>query len=158
MRLKKVIIKKKKGRRKKDIRNITPGLVWVINSTTEAEIRTFFPNLCKDSSSWEALLNKRLHGLSFKEKNVERNLPDENGLQMWTWLFQMCGRMDEWGGRNGGVRCLICLQNEMEKSLSATGESRTRGREMAPAGANSLPRGWAKGWSRVAVVDCRLLF
>lgn len=34
------------------------------------------------------------------------------------------------GWKSGRVRYLKCLQNEMEKSLSATGKSRTRGREM----------------------------
>lgn len=66
------------------------------------KLRTFFWASANDSSSSEALLNKRLHGLSFKEKNVKRNLPDENGLQMWTLLFQMCGSMG-WG--NWGSDC-----------------------------------------------------
>ena len=60
--------------------------------------------------------------MSFKEKNVKRDLPDEDGVQMWTWLFQMCG------GSGWGVSGLTCLQDEMEKLLAATGESRTGGR------------------------------
>lgn len=36
--------------------------------------------------------------------------------------------VEVWGW--GGARCLTCLQNGMEKLLSATGESTTRGREM----------------------------
>lgn len=74
-------------------------------------------------------MNKRLHGLSFKEKNVKKKkyfFPDANGLQMCVWLFQMGGSLG-WGW---GARCLTCLQNGMEKLLSATGESTTRGREM----------------------------
>lgn len=38
--------------------------------------------------------------------------------------------VDEWGGRDGGVRGLTCLHKEMEKPRSAARESRTRGRKM----------------------------
>lgn len=67
-------------------------------------------------------LSKSLHGLSFKEKNVKKDLPDEDGVQMWTWLFQMCGRV----GLGERVASHVCRMKW--KTASSHGESRTGGR------------------------------
>lgn len=92
MKLRKIITMKRKSNQKQ---NAGFGLTHKFHHIG-IKLRTFSWASANDSSSSEALLNRRLHGLSFKEKNVKRNLPDENGLQMWTLLFQMCGSMG-WG-------------------------------------------------------------
>ena len=89
------------------------------------KLRTFSWASANDSSSSEALLNKRLHGLSFKEKKMLKEIFQMRMVSRCEHCSSRC--VEAWGG---GVRCLTCLQNEMEKQLSATGESRTRGREM----------------------------
>lgn len=37
-------------------------------------------------------LDRRLHGLDFKARNVRRDLPAVNGLQMWVVLLQARGK------------------------------------------------------------------
>lgn len=92
MKLRKIITMKRKSNQKQ---NAGFGLTHKFHHIG-IKLKTFSWASANGSSSSEAPLNKRLHGLSFKEKNVKRNLPDENGLQMWTWLFQMCRSMG-WG-------------------------------------------------------------